>query len=268
MRNLQEEAGKSVTTGYLIFSGLATILYALSISDNTYLVFGILLLFTFALAASVGGKGNTDSDLEAIGWSDKNMDKVIPLGIAGGFLALIVGSFIISLTARNTASTVPDFSAAASILPMYTASIIPPTIAVSVNIMAQWLIVAPSEEAAYRILAPFAGVAVFKNTIIAYVFAAILWLATHINAYTMQGTPRSMYLVLFVIAMITTGLFWYTGNAISGIIAHGVFNTGVIIMAGNAGKPAMIVVFVILAVLSYGWFVGKNRKQRSGKGVV
>ncbi len=265
--NIREEAG-SVTTGFLIFSGLITVLYALSVGDNTYLVFGILLLFTFTLAASVGGQGNTDSDLEAIGWSNKNMGTVVPLGIAGGILALIIGSFIISLSAKNTASTVPDFSAVASVFPMYKASIIPASIATAVNIIAQWTIVAPSEEAAYRILAPFAGMAVFKNQIMAYAAATILWLATHINAYTMQGTPSSMYLVLAMIAVITIGLLWWTGSAISGIIAHAVFNSGVILMAGNAGQAAYFVVLVILAILVYGWLTGMEKSRNSRRGGV
>jgi len=259
----------SVTTGYLIFAGLFTIAYALSVSDMTYLVFGILLLFTFALATSVGGQGNTDSDLEAIGWSNKNMGMVIPLGIAGGIAALIIGSLIVQFTTKNSAAIVPDFSASASIIPLFSASVIPSSIALAANIVAQWLIVAPSEEAAYRILAPFAGVAVFKNALIAYVVAAMLWLGTHINAYTVQGTPNSMYLVLAVIAIITTGLFWFTGNAVAGIIAHGVFNTGVIIMTGNIGNAGYFVLLVIAIILVYGYVNNKDKnKSRNKKGGV
>lgn len=268
MRNIREESG-SFTTGFLLFSGLFTILYSLSVGDNTYLVFGLLLIFTFALAASVGGRGNADSDLESIGWSNKNMAAVVPLGIAGGVIALIVGSLIINLSSKSTASIVPDFSAMASVLPMYSASVIPPTIAVAANIAAQWLIVAPSEEAAYRILAPFAMVSMFKNTIIAYFLAAILWMATHVNAYTVQGTPHAMYLVLFVIAIITTLLFWFTGSAISGIIAHGVFNTYVVLAgAENIGTAAYIVVLVILAILFFAWINGKEKVKGARGGVV
>lgn len=269
MRNIREETG-NFTTGFLIFSGLFTVLYSLSVGDNTYLVFGILLLFTFVLAASIGGKGDTDSDLEAIGWSNKNMGVVVPLGIAGGIVALVVGSLIINLSSKGAvASTVPDFSAMVSVLPMYTASVIPPAVAVSANIIAQWLIVAPSEEAAYRILAPFAAVSMLKNVVIAYFVAAILWMATHVNAYTLQGTPNAMYLVLFVIAIITTGLLWLTGNVISGIIAHGVFNTGVILIgAGNVDTTAYLVVFIILGILMYGWLAGREQTRSSKGGVV
>src|SRR5659263_46700 len=209
------EQGSTATTGFLILSSLSIVILTLMFKDPLYIVFAIPIIMVFALAASVGGKGSSDSDLAAIGLSNKHMNVAVPIGILGGIVAVFLAGIITSFTAQS-AAIVPDFSS----VTLLSVSIISPSVAMSVNIIAQWLVVAPSEEAGYRILAPYAGQAIFKNLGFAWIFASLLWLATHVPTFIAQGVPNSMYLVLLMISTITIGLLWYTGNIISTIITH------------------------------------------------
>jgi len=265
MVSRQESDSGSATTGYLILSGLTVVLFALAFKEPMYIIFAIPLAFIFTLGASVdkSGKGSVDDDLEAVGWSDKGMNLAIPLGIIGGMAALFIGSIITKFTPETASIMVPDFSGIAA---LSTATVIPPTLALSANIIAQWLCVAPSEEALARVLAPFAFMKIFKNAILAFILAAFFWMFMHAPTYLAQGANQSMYLVLLLLAFITTGLYIFTKNLMSSIVAHGVFNSGVLLSSSNFDSGTMYVVLIIVSVLVYAWLSGvlkSNNKVKS-----
>ncbi len=245
----------SATTGYLILSGLTVVLFALAFKDPMYLVFGIPLAFIFTLGASSdkSGKGSVDEDLEAVGWSEKGMELAIPLGIIGGMAVLFLGGIMTRYTADTASILVPDFSGIAKLT---TATVIPASLALSVNIASQWLCVAPAEEALARVLAPFAFIKIFKNVIIAFILAAFFWMLMHVPTYIAQGANQSMYLVLLLLAFITTSLYVFTKNLMSAIVAHGTFNTGVLLSASNFDSGTIYVILIIIAILIYAWISG------------
>ena len=250
----------SATTGYLILSSLTVVLLTLFYKDATYLVFAIPLVLVFTLAASADKKGGgVDEDLEAVGWSDKGMELAVPLGIIGGMVVLFLGSIMTRYTPETASILVPDFS---SIAALTTATVIPPYLSLSVNILSQWLVVSTSEESLARVLAPFAFMKIFKNTIIAFILAGFFWMLMHIPTYVAQGANQSMYLVLLLLAFITTVLYVWTGNLISSIIAHATFNSGVLLSANNFDTGTMYVVLIIAAMLIYAWLSGA---LKSGK---
>ena len=250
----------SVTTGYLIISSLTVVLLTLFFKDPTYLVFAIPLVLVFTLAASADKKGGgVDEDLEAVGWSDKGMELAVPLGIIGGMLVLFLGSIMTRYTPETASILVPDFS---SIAKISTATVIPPALALSVNIIAQWLSVVPGEEALARVLAPFGFMKIFKNMVIAFILAAFFWLFLHIPTYLAQGASQNMYIVLLLLALITTVLYIITKNLMSSIIAHGTFNTGVLLFASSFDTTTLYVVLIIVAILIYAWVSGLFKSGR------
>ncbi|MDD5453914.1 MAG: CPBP family intramembrane metalloprotease [Candidatus Ratteibacteria bacterium] len=255
MVSRQESDSGSATTGYLILSGLSVIILALFYKDPLYLVFAIPLVLVFTLAASADktGRGSVDEDLEAVGWSDKGMEIAVPLGIIGGMAALFIGSIITKYTADTASILVPDFTGASS---LSTASVIPPYLSLSVNILSQWLVVSSSEESMARVLAPFAFLKIFKNIFIAYILASAFWILMHIPTYLAQGANQGMYLVLLLLAFVTTLLYIFTKNLMSSIIAHSTFNTGVLLSSNNFDAGTMYVVTLIIAILLYAWISG------------
>ncbi len=257
MRKAQADSSFGAASGYLILSGLSVMMFTLALQDPMFLVFGIPLVLIFVLGASVDS-GNVDEDLEAVGWSSKNMSTAIPLGIGFGLIGIFIGSIITRFTPDNAASIVPDFSSAGVLA---TASVVPPILSNSINILSQWAVVAPSEESLARALAPYAGRAIFKNWFIGFLFGAFFWIFLHVPTFILNNTNRSMYLVLLLIATITAILFLLTKTLISSIIAHSVFNTGVIIMSQGLNQMAFYVVFGILAVLAFAWFSGSKHER-------
>lgn len=253
-RKESEESG-SATTGYLILSSLTVVLFSLWFKDAMYIIFAIPLAFIFTLGASADktGKGSVDSDLEAVGWSDKNMDTAIPLGIIGGMLTLFLGSMIIRFTPETASILVPDFT---NIATLTTASVIPAQWALSGNIISQFMVVAPAEEALARVLAVFAFLKIFKNIIIAFVLAAFFWLLLHVPTYLAQGASQNMYVVLLLLALVTTVLYIFTHNLMSAIITHSVFNSGVLLSSNNFDSGTMYIVLIIAAILIYAWISG------------
>ncbi len=245
----------SATTGYLILSGLTVVLFALWFKDAMYLVFGIPLAFIFTLGASADktGKGSVDEDLEAVGWSDKGMELAIPFGIIGGMLALFLGSIITRYTPETASMLVPDFTGIAALT---TASVVPAQWALSANIISQFMVVAPAEEALARVLAVFAFLKIFKNIIIAFILAAFFWLFLHIPTYLAQGASQNMYVVLLILAFVTTVLYLFTHNLMSSIVAHSTFNSGVLLSSSNFDSGTMYVVLIIAAILIYAWISG------------
>jgi hypothetical protein len=263
MASRRESGSGSVTAGYLILSGLTVILFALALKEPMFIVFGIPITLIFALAASEDKRGGgLDEDLEAVGWTDKAMEQAVPFGIIGGMATLVFGGLIINYTPETASILIPDFT---SIAVLTTASVIPPTVAVSANIISQWLVVAPSEESLARVLAPFAGMRIFKNVIIAYIFAAFFWILMHVPTFITQNAKPAMYLVLIILAGITTVLYVYTKNLMSSITAHGTFNTGVVLSSSGFTQATIYVVFIIIAVLLYAWISGVLKSSRRAR---
>jgi len=263
MVSRSESNSGSATTGYLILSGLTVVLFALAFKDPMYIVFAIPLAFIFTLGASVdkSGRGSVDDDLEAVGWSDKNMQLAIPLGIIGGMIALILGSIMTKYTPDTASILVPDFSGVAALT---TATVIPSSLALSVNIASQWLVVSTSEESLARVLAPFAFMKIFKNTVVAFILAAFFWIFMHVPTYTAQGANSMMYGVLLLLAAVTTILYLFTKNLMSSIIAHATFNTGVLLSAENFDSGTLYTVLTILAILVYAWLSGMLKGEKAG----
>lgn len=250
------EKGSSFTTGYLILSVLVTMSLALFFKDATYLVFALPTILAFTLAASIDKRGGSaDSDLEAVGWSSKNLTSAIPLGIAGGIISLVMGGFI--MRTASMASLVPDFST--SIAALTGASIIPAGLALATNIIATAMVVVPSEELGYRLLAPYAFFAAFKNQILAWIAASLLWAGTHIPTFMAQGVDNSMYIVLMFISLVNILLIYYTQNIMSAIISHMTFNIGVLLSPGG-NIMAYYVVAVIAIILSLAYFTSNNKR--------
>ncbi len=258
-----ESDSGSATTGYLILSGLTVVLFALAFKDPMYIIFAIPLAFIFTLGASADKKGGSvDEDLEAVGWSDKNMGLAIPLGIIGGMAALFFGSVIMKFTPETASILVPDFT---NIAALTTASVIPAQWALSGNIISQFMVVAPAEEALARVLAPFAFMKIFKNMVIAFILAAFFWMLMHVPTYIAQGASQSMYLVLFLLAVITTVLYIITKNLMSSIVAHSIFNSGVLLSSNNFDSGTMYIVLIIAAILIYAWVSGLLKSKQTGQ---
>lgn len=239
-----------ITTAYLLFAVLATVTFGLALNDLSFLYFAILILLAFALSA-MADKGSPQKNLETIGWSDRNISQAIPYGIAGGLLTIFIGSYLLRLTPQASSLIAPDFSATASIL---TGVIIPSSYAISFNIIGQWLIVAPAEEAGYRIVAPFAALSALGSEFLAFGIATILWIFSHVPAYVSQNAPNSMYAVLLVLATVTILLIKITGTVMSAIVAHGTYNSIILLMSSPSNTTTLFIMMAIFLILIYIWF--------------
>ncbi len=243
-----------VTTAYLLFAVLATVTFGLALSDLSFIYFAILILSAFALSAMVS-TGSAQKKLAGIGWSDQNISMAIPYGVLGGLFTIFIGAFLLRLTPQTSSMIAPDFSATASIV---SGSIIPVSFAVAFNIIGQWLITAPAEEAGYRIVAPFAALSAFGNEFVAFGIATFLWIFTHVPAYVSQNAPQAMYLILVILALVTIFLIKVTGSIMSAIVAHATYNTIVIMMAAPSDGITIIVILAIFMVLLYIWNRGRK----------
>lgn len=243
-----------VTTAYMIFAALATVTFGLALNDISFLYFAVLILLAFVLSA-MSDKGSPQKNLASIGWSDRNIGQAIPYGIAGGLLVVFIGSVLLKLTPQSSSIIAPDFSATASIM---VGAIIPASYALSFNIIGQWLITAPAEEAGYRIVAPFAAMSAFGSELIAFAIATLLWIFSHVPAYLSQNAPNSMYLVLIVLSIVTISLIKITGTVMSAIVAHGTYNTIVLIMSSPSDSGTLFVMMAIFFTLIYIWFRGRK----------
>lgn len=244
----------SATAGYLITSAVGVMAFTLAFRDYSFLVFAIPIILVFALGASID-KGGVDEDLEAVGWSEKNIKLAVPIGILSGIVSLFIGSLIMQFTPENIGSIIPDMSSWVGKLA--TASVIPPALAVGANIIGQWWIISPSEESLSKILGSYAGMSVFKNIYIAYVFGIFVWIAMHIPTFIIQGTSIAMYGVLVVLGGTTLIAYFMTRNLISAVVGHGVFNTGVILLSENINIVSYYVILIIAVIIAVVWMRGK-----------
>lgn len=245
----------SPAVAYLVICVIVT--FALSITDQTMIGFGILLLLLFVFAASLD-KGSSDANLKALNWTNLNFSLALITGVMGGLIALLVGSMILDYDKRTASILVPDFYFAASLAGVTVASV---SLATTFNVLAQWFTVAPAEEAMARILGVRAGMSIFRTTSIAYIFGSSLWIIMHIPTYTAQNAQSEMYIVLAFLALVAIGLLYLTKNIFSAIIAHATFNTGVIMLAANG--EMFLTGSIIVIILSFIYYMTPKPKARS-----
>lgn len=250
----QTNTKSNVVTGYLIFSGIFSVMAALIFQDAMFLAFGIFILMAFILATAID-VGDINKDLAAVGWSSTNINTAVPLGVVGGIAAIVIGSIVVNINMMHP--LVPDLTSLSKFLTG--ASIISPLMAVTANILAQWLVVAPSEESLSKIIAPFAGIMIFKNKMVAFGIAILLWTGMHAPTFIMQGVGGSMYLVLIIFGIISTILFFMTNGILAPIIAHGVFNTVIIMSSTSFDIYGILTVMIIITILVLIWLNPKKR---------
>jgi hypothetical protein len=248
----------SSLTGLILLTGLATVTWGLFSQDTSVLVFAIPVIYALIIANSRGNK-DIDENVRSIGITGTNLKEAIPIGIAMGLLCFIIGNLIISLSSKVTASTVPTFALSG-------ASFIPANVFTGVNILMQFLVVAPSEEIGFRFLAPYIYNSFIKFAPVAMLLGTITWVFIHIPTYIMQGTPISMYAVLFIIGLISIGLVYYTKGIIASWVMHSVFNTLVLIIGGVLSIPTYIILVLIAGSIILIYFTaaggGRNAKRQ------
>ncbi len=248
----------NVVIGYLVFSFIFSIIFSLYFADPMYYVFTAFLLMAIILATAID-VGDINKDLASVGWSSTNINTAIPLGVLGGIIALVLGSFIVNINMMNT--LIPDLT---SIAKFFTkASVISPLMAVSANLVAQWLVIAPSEESLSKIIAPFASLKIYNDKIVAFFIGILLWISMHVPTFIMQGAGNNMYFVLFILGVITAALFFMTNSILAPIIAHGIFNTAVILSTAQSNIYDTFTILIIVAVLVLVWL--KNPQKNSQK---
>ena len=264
MNFITETKTASVVTGYLIFSFIFSVLFSLYFQDPLFYAFTLFILMALVLANSID-VGDINKDLASVGWSSTNITTAIPLGVLGGIIALVLGSFVVNINMMN--STIPDLT---SIAKFFTkASIISPLMAVSANLFAQWLVITPAEESLKLIIAPYAGMLVFKNKIIAFFIGILLWELMHVPTYIMQGVGTNMYFVLFILGVITAFLYFLTSSILAPLTAHGTFNTAIILSSAQSNVYDTFTILIIVAVLVLVWLKNSQKnsqKMRSSKG--
>lgn len=254
MKLFTESKNSSVVTGYLIFSFIFSVIFSLYFQDPLFYAFTLFILMAIVLATAID-VGDINKDLASVGWSSTNINTAIPLGVLGGIIALVLGSFVVNINMMN--SMIPDLTAIAKFFTK--ASIISPMLAVTANLFAQWLVIAPAEESLTKIIAPYAGLLVFKDKIIAFFIAILLWISMHVPTYIMQGVGNNMYFVLFILGVVTTVLFFMTNSILAPIIAHGVFNTVVIMSSAVSNFYGTATIIIIASVIVMVWL--KNSKK-------
>lgn len=253
----KSSSASNIVIGYLVFSFIFSTMFALYFQDPLFYVFTFFLVMALILATAID-VGDITQDLASVGWSSININFVIPLGVLGGIIALVLGSFVVNINMMN--ALIPDLTSVAKIFTG--ASIISPILAVSANLISQWLVIAPAEESLSKIIAPYAGIKVFKDKIFAFFIAILLWIGMHIPTFIMQGVSNNMYFVLFILGVITTVLFFMTNSILTPIIAHGTFNTAVILSSVSSDIYGTLVVIIVALVLVLVWF--KNPKKLKG----
>lgn len=253
----------TASTGYLILCISITGLFALAYKDAMFIIFTIFLLLIFIIGASLDA-GKPEKDLELVGWSGKNMNLVIPFGIAGGMISFLIGLIITRNVEPSSIYTfpmqvfVPDLSTTGMAFAAITsASVIPSIFASTANILSQWFTVAPSEEAMSRIVLPYAFNSILKNWVLAYILGTLFWVGTHIPKFVAQGVDGRMYIVLLLVAFINLAIILFTKNILTGVISHATFNTNIEIYPG-INQTTFYTLLIIVSVLVFIWFKSKK----------
>ena len=256
----------TASTGYLILCVVVTGLFALAYNDPMFIIFTIFLLLVFIIGASLDA-GKPEQDLELVGWSGNNMNLVVPYGIAGGVISFLIGAIITRNIEPSSIYTsplqvfVPDLSTNGMAFAAITsASVIPAFFASTANIISQWFIVAPGEEALSKIALPYAFKSIFKNVVLAYILGTLFWVGEHIPKFVAQGVDGRMYIVLLVVAGIGLAVMIITRNVLAAVISHATFNTNVEIFPG-VNQTAFYTILIIVSVLIYIWFKSKAQSK-------
>lgn len=240
-RSKVEETG--ALSGLILGSGLAILTIGLFTKNLELLWFSVPIIFALIISVSRGNR-DIDDAVKSIGVSGSNIKTSLPLGIIAGLATFVFGSFIVSFTDANTASLVPVF-AIASVTP----SLISAETFLAINIIIQWLIVAPSEELGFRFLAPYVFYSFSKSIPLAMLFGTLLWIVEHIPTFILQGASNSMYIVLLLLGVVSIALIYYTGGILSSWIAHSVFNTLVLLFTGSISLAAYLTMGAIAITL-------------------
>lgn len=249
-------------TGMILLTSLALLTFGLFTQDINLLWFALPIIFSLIIAIS-RRSGDIDEAVKSIGISGTNIQSAIPIGIIAGVIVFIIGSFIVTFTDKNTASMIPTF-AIASLSPA-TSTLIPAGSFLAMNLLIQWLIVAPAEELGFRFLAPYIFYSFSKSIPFAILFGTLLWIVEHVPTFAIQGASQGMYIVLLLLGIMSIALIYYTGGIIASWIAHGVFNSLVLIMTGTLNSITYLVIIgiIISLIIIYSKSGGKNAKTQS-----
>ena len=243
----------------LIIGGIAFTLFQDSIM---IIVFPIMLITVLALAAA-RGTGNVEEDLESVGVTGEGMGQSIIIGVIIGIVSLLIGTLIMTIMPGRGSFV----ELGSIILPVTgtavalgTASVIPSYLVTSSNILAQWVYVAPGEEAGMRVLAVFGLQSIFGNPIVSFAGATLIWAAMHIPIWMTSGVSEVMYVIVVVWGIIWSIQFVVMRNFFSNVVSHATTNTGVILATavGFGGVDnfyvigTIVAIIVVLALL--GWY--------------
>ncbi len=260
MKLFTESKTSNIVAGYLIFSFIFSVIFSLYFQDPLFYAFTLFILMALLLATAID-VGDINKDLASVGWSSTNINTAIPLGVLGGIISLVLGSFMVNINMMNP--IIPDLTAIAKFFT--NASIISPMLAVTANLFAQWLVIAPAEESLSKIIAPFAGMLVFKDKIFAFSLAILLWIGMHVPTFILQNVGNNMYFVLAILGIITTILFFMTNSILAPIIAHGVFNSAVILSSASADTYATFTIIIVIAILILVWFKNPQKNPQKSR---
>lgn len=247
----------------LIIGGFAFTLYQ---NSPVLILFPLMLISVFALAAS-RGKGNVEEDLSSVGVTGEGMGQGIIVGIIVGVLSLFIGSIIMAVMPEKGsflelgAIILP---ATATSVALGTASVIPSYLVVSSNILAQWVYVAPGEEAGMRVLAVFGLQSMFGNVALSFLGATLIWAAMHVPVWVTSGVSSTMYVVVVVWGIIWSIQFILMRNFFSNVVSHATTNTGVILATElgfggiNNSYVLMTVGGITVVLILLGWYYAKK----------
>lgn len=238
------------TMGYIFACLIIIVGLTLGFRDAFFMVFAIPLSALIGIAA-LQDKGSINKNAETIGLGTDNIVKSIGLGFLGASLSLIFGTIVMGLNLMQASIFIPDFSAAASIV---VGSVIPANLATMAEITSQWTVVAPSEEAGFRIVFPYAIETIIPSIPVMFGLSILVWAMYHYPTWVMSGTNPNMYLVIVVWGILWAGLLLLTNSFMSPVVAHGSTNTAVLLASANmVSFFTMIIVFAIIGGALYGF---------------
>lgn len=249
----------SVTTAIMILSLLFVVAYTLFLDDAMFMVFAIPLL-AFIIFAKLNEGNDIDESLESVGWGDRNIWFAIPMGFIGGAFALIVGGLLLKANLAQASILIPNMQITGGLA---VASVIPASVATSANIISQWMVIAPSEEAGFRVLAPYALSSIIPTPIFIFGASIVMWAAYHYPTWLMSGTNANMYIIIVVWGIIFASLLLLTGNILSSITAHAVTNSSIILINGNV-FGTIEVLFGILLIAAIGFGIWQMKEKGVG----
>jgi len=261
-----EGVERSPALGIFLLLIVGGVVFALFQESTMLIVFPLMLIAVLALAGS-RGKGNVEEDLESVGVTGEGMGMTIVVGIGVGIFSLLIGTLIMSAmpgkgSFLELGSIIIPITATAAALG--TATVIPSYLVTSSNILAQWVYVAPGEEAGMRVLAVFGLQSIFGNPIVSFAGATLIWAAMHIPIWMTSGVSETMYLVVVVWGIIWSVQFVIMRNFFGNVISHATTNTGVILATavGFGGVSNIYVlgtitgIVIVLGLL--GWYYAKR----------